>query len=128
MYVAEIPKEISTRNEVAVYVDVSGSMQGYPDYLIRALQSVQRRIKVRTFVFSTTVEEVVLEDIDRPTYSTTGGTSGLIVWRHIRENEFKSVVVLTDGYVGKVEPEFLDLRKTVNISTVTPKVANMMES
>ena len=115
MYVTNIPKEISTRNEVAVYVDVSGSMQGYPDYLIRALQAVQRRIKVRTFVFSTMVEEVMLEDIDRPTYSTTGGTSGLIVWRHIRENEFKSVVVLTDGYVGKVEPQFLDLRKTVNI-------------
>ena len=53
----------------------------------------------------------MLEDIDRPTYSTTGGTSGLIVWRHIRENEFKSVVVLTDGYVGKVEPQFLDLKK-----------------
>ena len=57
MYVANIPKEISTRNEVAVYVDVSGSMQGYPDYLIRALQAVQRRVKVRTFVFSTMVEE-----------------------------------------------------------------------
>ena len=121
MYVADIPKEISTRNEVAVYVDVSGSMQGYPDYLIRALQSVQRRVKVRTFVFSTMVEEVMLEDIDRPTYSTTGGTSGLIVWRHIRENEFKSVVVLTDGYVGKVEPQFLDLRKTVNMQfLITP--------
>ena len=122
MYVTDIPKEISTRNEVAVYVDVSGSMQGYPDYLIRALQSVQRRVKVKTFVFSTVVEEVLLEDIDRPTYSTTGGTSGLIVWRHIRENGFKSVVILTDGYVGRVEPQFLELRKTVNIQfLITPE-------
>ena len=76
------------------------------NYLIRALQAVQRRVKVRTFVFSTVVEEVFLENVDRPSYSTTGGTSGLIVWRHIRENDFTSVVVLTDGYVGKVEPEF----------------------
>ena len=122
MYVAEIPKEISTRNEVAVYVDVSGSMQEYPNYLIRALQAVQRRVKVRTFVFSTVVEEVLLENVDRPSYSTTHGTSGLIVWRHIRENEFKSVVVLTDGYVGKVEPQFRDMKKTVNIQfLITPE-------
>ena len=82
MYVSEIPKEIFTRNEVAVYVDVSGSMGEYPNYLIRALQAVQRRVKVRTFVFSTVVEEVT-RNVDRPSYSTTGGTSGLIVWRHI---------------------------------------------
>ena len=122
MYVSEIPKEIFTRNEVAVYVDVSGSMGEYPNYLIRALQSVQRRVKVRTFVFSTVVEEVYLENVDRPSYSTTGGTSGLIVWRHIRENDFTSVVVLTDGYVGKVEPEFRGMRKTVNIQfLITPE-------
>ena len=121
MYVAELPKEIFTRNEVAVYIDVSGSMGEYPNYLIRALQAVQRRVKVRTFVFSTIVEEVLLENVDRPSYRTTHGTSGLIVWRHIRENDFKSVVVLTDGYVGTVEPEFLDMRKTVNIQfLITP--------
>jgi len=122
MYLADIPKEIATRNEVAVYVDVSGSMQHYPNYLIRALQAVQRRVKVRTFVFSTVVEEVVLENVDKPSYSTTHGTSGLVVWRHMRENEFKSVVVLTDGYVGKVEPQFHDLRKKVNIQfLITPE-------
>ena len=122
MYVADIPKEISTRNEVAVYVDVSGSMQHYPNYLIRALQAVQRRVKVRTFVFSTVVDEVLLENVDKPSYSTTHGTSGLIVWRHIKENDFTSVVVLTDGYVGKVEPQFHDLRKRVNIQfLITPE-------
>jgi len=121
MFVAELTKEISTRNEVAVYVDVSGSMGGYPSYLIKALQAVQRRLTVRTFVFSTLVEEVELKGISQPRYRTTGGTSGLSVWRHIKDNQFQSVVVLTDGYVGKVEPQFLDMKKTVNIQfLITP--------
>ena len=51
------------------------------------------------------------------------------MWRHIRENDFKSVVVLTDGYVGKVEPQFRSLKKLVNIQfLITPKGGKMMSN
>jgi len=121
MYITDMPKEIRTRNEVAVYIDVSGSMMDYPRYLIRAIQAVQRRLNVRTFVFSTQIQEVELKDVDKPRYHTTGGTSGMAVWRHIKHHEFKSVVVLTDGYVGKVESRYLELKRLVNIQfLITP--------
>ncbi len=120
MYVASIPKEIQKRNEVAIYLDVSGSMGDYPKYLIKALYLLQKQVTVKTFVFSTKVLEVDVSDLNRLNYSTTGGTSGACVWKHIEENKFTSVVLLTDGYVGQIHNQYLGLRKQAHIEVLLP--------
>lgn len=120
MYVSSIPKEIQKRNEVAVYLDVSGSMEDYPQYLVKALYLLQKQVTVKTFVFSTKVVEVDVSDLNRLSYETTGGTSGACVWKHIEENKFTSVVLLTDGYVGMIHEQYLSLRKQAHIEVLLP--------
>ena len=118
LYVGEIPKVVFTHNEVAIYLDVSGSMSEYPKYLLTAVNAVHRKIKVRVFVFSTVVEEIEMVDFRKQKYRTTGGTDGDIVWKHIDENKFLSAVVLTDGYLGPVSGPFANLKNESNIQVL----------
>jgi hypothetical protein len=118
LYAADIPKVVFTHNEVAIYVDVSGSMSEYPKYLLTAVNAVHRKIKVRVFVFSTVVEEIEMVDFRQRNYRTTNGTDGNIVWKHIDENQFASAVLLTDGYLGRVAQTFTDMKTTSNIQVL----------
>ncbi len=118
IYTAEVSKEVFTRNEVSVYVDVSGSMADYPKHLLTALATVQKRIQVRVFVFSTVVKELKPEALRRTEYDTTQGTNGNMVWQHIQDNKFPSVVVLTDGYLGQVQSSFSNLKRDCNLQVL----------
>lgn len=115
IYESEIPQVVHKRNEVFIYVDVSGSMGRYVSLLIRAVQAVHHQVPIKIALFSTEIQEVNVQDIRRGRYNTTGGTDGLCVWQHMVDNVVRSAVLLTDGYVGEVPNAFRMLKRQTKI-------------
>lgn len=118
IFEAQIPYEIHRRNQVVIYIDVSGSMAGYVSPLLKAVQLVHQRIPVQMATFSTEVQMITVQDIARGRYDTTGGTDGDCIWQHIEDNQVQSAVVLTDGYLGAVSTRYHHLKSQCHIECV----------
>src|SRR5690606_16185800 len=56
-------------------------------------------------LFSTEVADITLNQLKRGECKTTGGTSITCVARHIRLNNVRRAVIITDGWVGKATGE-----------------------
>ncbi|WP_353268749.1 hypothetical protein [Gemmatimonas sp.] len=89
---------------VAIYVDVSGSMELLLPHLRRALLTLRREITPTLYWFSDTVEPASSNDLDRGHVPTTGGTSIRAVITHAKAHVTagSAAIVLTDGYVETV--------------------------
>ncbi len=85
-----------------VYLDVSGSMNGYIEYLYGALTGLRRHIQPAVGLFSTKVVTVPLADLVRGRADSTGGTDIACVLEHLVTQRARRALVITDGYVGKV--------------------------
>lgn len=96
-----------------VYLDVSGSMHAALPPLAAVLRKPVRDDALRLFVFSTVVDEARPGDLSGQRFENTGGTDIRCVLTHLaampaRERP-RRVVLLTDGYVGSVDPGVLEL-------------------
>lgn len=118
IFQSQLPHVEHRRNEVVIYIDVSGSMAGYVSPLLKAVQLAHQRIPIQIATFSTEVQVTTVNDIARGTYDTTGGTDGDCVWQHIEDNQVRSAVVLTDGYVGTVANRYHHLKSQCHIECV----------
>ena len=83
-----------------IYVDVSGSTRAYWKTLAGLVLPFIEKGLVRLFVFSEIVDEVSPAKLVRGRFKTTGGTDADCIWAHATQNEFKKIIILTDGYVG----------------------------
>jgi uncharacterized protein with von Willebrand factor type A (vWA) domain len=87
-----------------VYLDISGSMDTVMSALSGVLAAPHREGRVRLFGFSTVVDEVSGRDLHRCQFENTLGTDINCVLQHLAElsptRRPRSVVLLTDGYVG----------------------------
>ncbi len=95
-----------------VYLDVSGSMWAEMPHLIALLGGLRRYIRLPFWAFSTEVLPATIRKGQLETGST-GGTSMECVLKHIARTRPKSAVIVTDGYIEKVQREWLrDTAKT----------------
>lgn len=84
---------------VAIYLDVSGSVQSYLPKIIRMIVSMKREIEL-VYGFSTEVKDHTMSDLKRGKIDTTGGTDFDCVAKHILEKEYSKCIIITDGYAS----------------------------
>lgn len=83
---------------IAIYLDVSGSVTGELPMLLGFIKNLDRKINT-IYCFSTQVHEHTVQELSNGKYNTTGGTDFSCVAKHILENEkINKIVILTDGY------------------------------
>lgn len=89
------------RESAEVYVDVSGSMDGYLPVLCAALRAHRDLVTDQVHLFSTKVVTVPLAQVVRGVAASTEGTDIACVLDHVLERRSRKVLVVTDGYVGQ---------------------------
>jgi predicted metal-dependent peptidase len=100
LYRKKIPYEEFGINPVHIYIDVSGSMDGFIPDIISAVISCKKWVNTEIYTFSNGVEKTDLKALQNGEYTTTRGTDIIAVTKHWMAHKFKNVVLLTDGYVG----------------------------
>lgn len=86
-----------------VYLDVSGSMNAEMQQIIALLGRLSRHIRRPFWAFSTLVAAAVIEG-GQLKADTSGGTSMGCVLEHLAKTKPESAVVVTDGYIERLEP------------------------
>lgn len=89
---------------VQIYLDVSASMNGVLDYLIRLLAGFGSYIRSPLWAFSTIVEEAKILN-GRLVAKTTGGTRLGCVYEHLLKTSPPRALVISDGYVEGKKPQ-----------------------
>lgn len=93
------------REQVHLYLDVSGSMDGCLPLLYAALRPVVSFVHPQVHLFSTRVHDIDVRDLARGVRVTTGGTDVAPVTEHLLAQRIRRAVLLTDGWVGAVPQE-----------------------
>lgn len=90
--------------QVAIYVDVSGSMSQVLPHLRRALMTLRREVDPTLYWFSTVVVPATGDELERGDMPSTGGTSICSVITHatLHLAAGSAAIVLTDGHVESV--------------------------
>nr|BDD45891.1 hypothetical protein 20 [Candidatus Hydrogenedentota bacterium] len=102
---------------LAIYLDVSGSVNDYLPEIIGVMCNLKSDLKT-ILLFSNKVVEVPFKSLLKGVVSTTYGTDFDCIAEHILENKYDKAVILTDGYASmkKVNKEALEKQK---VSTLT---------
>ena len=114
----QISKDNFTEKGLAIYLDVSGSVNDYLPEIIGILKGFEKRLDT-IFLFSNKVVEASFSSLLKGRIETTGGTDFDCVASSILERDFDKAVVITDGYASLASEwkEKLERRK-VNILTI----------
>ena len=89
-----------------IYLDVSGSMNEEIDRLISLLHLFRSYIKMPLHVFSNQVEDASFVK-GKMVYNSTHGTSIGPVFDHMRKHRIRKSLIVTDGYVEKMDEKML---------------------
>lgn len=84
---------------VAIYVDVSGSVSNHLPKIMGVIATMRRNIK-DIFCFSNMVSEHTIAQISRGEFATTGGTDFSCVITHAVQRKIDKLIIFTDGYAG----------------------------
>ena len=93
------PEMKKKREGVAVFLDVSGSVNQVLPEIVGLLVRYRRNIR-SVFQFSNAVSEISMEDLMCGHVQTTYGTDFNCIARTILEKEFERAVIITDGYAA----------------------------
>lgn len=94
--------------QVAVYLDVSGSMASWLPVLLDALTESAALVRWPLFGFSTKVHPVTRAELAAGRFRSTGGTHIACVARHLVESRVARAVVITDGDVQQIPSALAD--------------------
>jgi len=95
---------------LAVYLDVSGSVNDYLPEIVGLLHSLRDELKT-VFLFSNQVVEVPFKTLLAGKVQTTHGTDFDCIADSIIERGFSKAVILTDGYACLAEDKQAELKK-----------------
>lgn len=87
---------------LAIYLDVSGSVNQHLPEIIGLLRSLRTELKT-IFLFSNKVVEVPFRTLLAGHIETTYGTDFNCIAEHILANRYDKAVILTDGYANMTE-------------------------
>jgi hypothetical protein len=112
MHRTDLPgRTLTRRGQVQVYLDVSGSMDGVIRPLYAALASLTPWLAPQVQLFSTRVEGIPIAGLRQGKVLTTGGTHIDCVTGHILEQKVERALIVTDGWVGRVSGEHIQVLK-----------------
>ena len=112
------PEVIRHQKGIAVFLDVSGSVNDHLPEIIGILSSLKNRIK-SIYLFSNKVVEVPFSSLCKGEVETTFGTDFDCIAKEILEKEYERAVVITDGYASLSESNAVLLKKfKVRILTI----------
>ena len=95
---------------LAIYLDVSGSVNDYLPKILGILQNLKREIS-SIFLFSNQVYEVPFQTLLKGNIKTTGGTDFDCIALSVVERKFDKAVIITDGYASMSEENQAKLKK-----------------
>jgi len=95
---------------LAIYLDVSGSVNNYLPKILGILQHLRREI-TSVFLFSNKVYETPFTSLLKGKIKTTGGTDFDCIAGSVVEKQLDKVVIITDGYASMSETNKAKLRK-----------------
>jgi Putative metallopeptidase domain len=95
-------RQATQERGLAVYLDVSGSVNQHLPEIIGLLRSLRTELKT-IFLFSNKVVEVPFQTLLAGQVQTTYGTDFDCIAEHILANRFDKTVILTDGYASMTE-------------------------
>ena len=95
---------------LAVYLDVSGSVNDHLPEIIGVLRTLDAHLKT-VFLFSNEVIEVPFRSLLQGHIQTTYGTDFDCIAQHLIERRLDKAVILTDGYARLSEENQQELRK-----------------
>jgi len=103
------------KNLLPIYLDVSGSTYSYLPEIITLISNVSDKLDY-IWGFSTQVVKHTIDDLVKRNIKSTGGTCFKCIIKHAIENNFKHIVVITDGdasnpFTGKIS----DIESVVTI-------------
>ena len=102
---------------LAIYLDVSGSVNDYLPKIISILSNLKKEI-ISIFLFSNAVVETRMEDLIRGRIRTTYGTDFNCIAKSISERGFQKAVIITDGF-GSMNEENENHLKGLGLVTLT---------
>ena len=104
LFDGHIQERLREPQRVAIYVDVSGSMDRVLPHLRCALLTLRREIEPTLYWFSTVVVAASGRELETGNVPTTGGTAICAVITHARQQlpAGSSAIVLTDGHLETV--------------------------
>lgn len=94
--------------QVAVYLDVSGSMALWLPVLLDSLTEAAALLRWPLHGFSTEVHAVTRSELARGRFRSTGGTHIACVVQHLLDTRVGRAVVITDGDVQEVPTALVD--------------------
>jgi len=104
------PEIVQKPKGIAVFLDVSGSVNDYLPEIIGILSGLRNRIRT-VHLFSNTVVDVPFAELCKGQVQTTYGTDFDCIAKTILDNEYERAVVITDGYGGLKEENSAALAK-----------------
>ena len=102
-------RQATQERGLAVYLDVSGSVNQHLPAIIGLLRSLKAEL-MSIFLFSNKVVEVPFRTLLAGQVQTTYGTDFDCIAEHVLTNRFDKAVVLTDGYASMTEDNQEQLR------------------
>jgi len=103
---------------IAIYLDVSGSVNDYLPEIIGVIMKLQNKLST-VFLFSNAVVEMPVKKLILGQIETTYGTDFDCIAQSIIENQYDKAVVITDGYASLSEDLSKKLKKQkVRILTI----------
>ncbi len=88
--------------QVAVYLDVSGSMAAWLPLLLDALDEAGALVRWPLYGFSTVVYPVSRRELAQGRFRSSGGTAIACVAQHLLDERIERAVLITDGAVQQV--------------------------
>jgi hypothetical protein len=109
-YHNHVQRVATKRHGLAVYLDVSGSVNEYLPEIVGILSSLKAEL-TSIFLFSNKVVEIPFKALLAGQVQTTYGTDFDCIAESIIERGFDKAVILTDGYASLREDKQTELKK-----------------
>lgn len=123
-YPAFGPDEKPDGGDVAVYIDVSGSMGDWAQFLVMLMTAFKHRIATEFYEFSTVIAEInfaefieTFENTGKICVDTTGGTDFSPIFEHAQQKGHEKILLITDGGAG-VNDEMSVFAESIEVYTV----------
>lgn len=87
---------------IAIYLDVSGSVTEYLPKLLGIIRNLHKGIKL-VYCFSNQVHEHTMAELHEGKYKSTGGTDFDCIIDHVYEKDVDKIVIFTDGYADVIK-------------------------
>ena len=101
-----------------IYLDVSGSTYSYLPDIIKMIVNASKEID-SVWGFSNKIAKHTIDQLKEGKINSTGGTDFNCIIEHAIENNFKHIVVITDGYAG------VPRRFVSNIDQKVPEISTV---